>query len=176
MRLVTAATVILLCAISARAQGAKPAKQTKEQPADAYRLSATPTTVYAHGKWVEVSEKKESQSFFGGVVELKCSKSEMLCYDMEALITAGRPSIVVTELPILKWNGTEIIASEEDSAICLRQTLTINFRTREVTMVDSPKLPLPESCTALAGEAATRANTYRLVATEFPDIGDAGTP
>jgi hypothetical protein len=169
MRYAKVVTVVLVCAISVGAHSEQTAKQ---KFSETYRLSVTTTTVYAHGKWVELQEKKDIPPS-SGVVELKCSKSEMLCYDMEAnLVTAGRPRIDVTELAILRWDETEIIASDEDSAICVRQSLTIDFRTRAVTWVDSPKLPLAESCMSIAGDAAKRASTYSLVATKFPNIGD----
>ena len=172
--------LLLLCSLSF-AQG-QTSKQTTEQKikehAEAYRLIVDSDAIYAHGKWFEISGLKENQPADNGVVIIKCSKAEKLCYDVEATVThlVGVPALMLSELYVLKWDTTELVASEDVSAICSRHTLTINFRTRAVTMVDSPKVPLPPSCTGLFGDGIKRANTYSLVATQFPDMGDKEGP
>jgi len=179
--LTAALFALLLSCFLSFAQGQK-SKQTTEQKikehAEAYRLIVDSDAVYAHGKWFEISGLKENQPADNGVVIIKCSKAEKLCYDVEATVAhlIGVPALMLSELYVLKWDTTEIVASEDVSAICSRHTLTINFRTRAVTMVDSPKVPLPPSCTGLFGDGIKRANTYSLVATQFPDMGDKEGP
>jgi len=90
------------------------------------------------GFWVPTSTDKGKQLPFPMTVEIKCDRSEGLCRETQAEVSFGA-LIPSEELYLISsWSQTSVIADDESGMCHIGHRLTVNLKTKSVTVVDYP--------------------------------------
>lgn len=90
-----------------------------------------------------------------------CTKSEMTCTEATAKAEGAYPRADLQFYIITRWTARSLEA-QDDSPICVRNVLTIEFDTARVIATDVLKQDTEESVKACAGVGVRGTTTYQL--------------
>ena len=84
-------------------------------------------STWATGKWSDAEEKLGVMS-----AEIHCYKKLSFCEETEAIVVIGPAQVKMTELDILRWDDSELIAIDS-APTCQVNTVRFDFRTKQVS-------------------------------------------
>ena len=129
------AVILLLVLATLFASGQKAQKEQKKEGV-VYFLVAT-DSFSATGKWASTSSDPKDQIVVPQEVEIDCFKGGS-CIEATAEYYVGHPHISLRYFNIMRWDKDGILAASSD-AICLTNTVLINFADQAVSRTDSLK-------------------------------------
>ena len=103
-----------------------------------YPYPTTDGDLSVDGFWVPTSATKEKQLPLPLAVKIECDRSERVCREIGAQVSFGVlvPSETVYE--ISSWTGSGIVADNNYAICSTRHRLTVDFRSKTVSVVDYP--------------------------------------
>jgi hypothetical protein len=103
-----------------------------------YPYPTTDGILSVDGFWVPTSATKEKQLPLPLAVKIECDRSERVCREIGAQVSFGVlvPSETVYE--ISSWTGSGIVADNNYAICSTRHRLTVDFRSKTVSVVDYP--------------------------------------
>lgn len=129
------AVILLLVLATLFASGQKPQKEEKKE--GVVYFSVVADSFSATGKWASTSSDPKDQIVVPQEVEIDCFKGGS-CIEATAEYYMGHPHVSLRYFDIKRWDKDGILAASS-SAICLTNTVLINFADQTVSRTDSLK-------------------------------------
>jgi hypothetical protein len=137
------AALVLTCATSAFPQDQTPALFGEPSLVVVGTQKIETLYTFATGKWSDTDEKLGLMS-----AEIHCYKKLGFCSEAEAHVYFGQAQVVLTELDILRWDDSELIAVDS-TPICEVNTIRFDFRTKQISYTIASK-GVPENTPKLS--------------------------
>jgi hypothetical protein len=138
----------------------------QKQPAHLFNFDYFKNTggVSARGSWKSITDHNGDQLAFVQNTYISCTKIEMSCIEATAQqgVTAnGYPRAELQFYTVKTWTNQSLEA-EDDSPICVKNTLTIEFNTARVVVADVLRQETEEIVKACANFGVSRTTTFQL--------------
>jgi hypothetical protein len=117
--------------------------------------------VTARGSWKSITEHEGDQLASVQNTYIVCTKSEMTCTEATAKAEGIYARADLQFYQITRWSGGSLEA-QDDSPICVRNILTIEFTTARVIATDVLKQDSAETLKTCADFGVHRTTTYQL--------------
>jgi hypothetical protein len=117
--------------------------------------------VTARGSWKSISEHESDQLSLVQNTYIICAKSEMTCTEATARAEGAYPRADLTFYQISRWSGGSLEA-QDDSPVCVRNIITIEFDTARVISTNVLKQDSAETLKTCADFGLHRTTTYQL--------------
>jgi hypothetical protein len=92
----------------------------------------------ASGKWAATSHDPKDEPAYPAEVQIDCFKGYRMCIHATAEYYMGNPHISIQYYDISKWDRDGIVAAST-SAVCMSNTILINFADQSILSTYSPK-------------------------------------
>jgi hypothetical protein len=117
--------------------------------------------VTARGSWKSITDNEGDQLAYVQNTYIICTRSEMTCTEATAQAEGAYPRADLQFYTITRWTARSLEA-QDDSPICVRNVLTIEFDTARVIATDVLKQDTEETVKACANFGVHRTTTYQL--------------
>jgi hypothetical protein len=117
--------------------------------------------VTARGSWKSITEHEGDQLSLVENTYIICTKSEMTCTEASARAKGAYPRADLTFYQITRWSDGSLEA-QDDSPVCVRNILTIEFNTARVIATNVLKQDSAETLKTCANFGIHGTTTYQL--------------
>jgi hypothetical protein len=117
--------------------------------------------VTVRGSWKSLTDHDGDQLSSAQNSYITCTKSEMSCIEATARQEGLYPRAELTFYTVTRWTDQSLEAVD-DSPICVKNTLTIEFNTARVIVADVVRQDTEETVKTCANFGVRRTTTYQL--------------